>query len=133
MGSTRRANVISDRGWLRDFEDPILLPDGRVVVTLMDAANCITKLPEAEHSAPEWQAAMIDVGGYARGTDDVCAYRCHEGSKPASRARVRFVAQGSSLGIGGNWQGTDVPTTARRRNESTFPRLIPPLWNCAPS
>jgi hypothetical protein len=58
MGSTRRANVISGRGWLRDFEDPILLRDGRVVVTLMDAANYITKLPEAEHSAPEWQAAM---------------------------------------------------------------------------
>jgi hypothetical protein len=27
-------------------------------LTLRDAASYITKLPEAEHSAPEWQAAM---------------------------------------------------------------------------
>jgi hypothetical protein len=34
------------------------LPDGRQFLTLRDAANYITKLPKAEHSAPEWQAAM---------------------------------------------------------------------------
>jgi hypothetical protein len=27
-------------------------------VTLQDAGNYITKLPKAEHTAPEWQAAM---------------------------------------------------------------------------
>ena len=31
---------------------------GRRLFTLRDAASYITKLPEAEHSAPEWQAAM---------------------------------------------------------------------------
>jgi hypothetical protein len=45
-------------GWKRAFEDPIDLPDGRTLVTLEDAGNYITKLPKAEHSAPEWQAAM---------------------------------------------------------------------------
>jgi hypothetical protein len=40
------------------FEDPIPLPDGRRLLTLRDAASYITKLPKAEHSAPEWQAAM---------------------------------------------------------------------------
>jgi hypothetical protein len=30
---------------------------GRRLLTLRDAATYITKLPEAEHSAPEWQAA----------------------------------------------------------------------------
>jgi hypothetical protein len=58
MGSTSRADVISARGWSREFEDPIALPGGRALVTLMDAGSYITKLPEAEHAAPEWQAAM---------------------------------------------------------------------------
>jgi hypothetical protein len=48
----------SDRGWRRRFEDPIPLPRGRKLVTLADAGNYITKLPKAEHDAPEWQAAM---------------------------------------------------------------------------
>lgn len=44
--------------WSTPFEDPIPLPDGRQFLTLRDAATYITKLPKAEHSAPEWQAAM---------------------------------------------------------------------------
>jgi hypothetical protein len=46
------------RGWTRQFDDPILLPRGRPLVTLKDAGTYITKLPKAEHNAPEWQAAM---------------------------------------------------------------------------
>jgi len=44
--------------WSSSFEDPIPLPRGRSLATLKDAADYITKLPKAEHSAPEWQAAM---------------------------------------------------------------------------
>ena len=44
--------------WSTPFEDPIPLPDGRRLLTLRDAASYITKLSKAEHSAPEWQAAM---------------------------------------------------------------------------
>jgi hypothetical protein len=44
--------------WSNSFEDPIPLPDGRWLLTLRDAAEHITKLPKAEFSAPEWQAAM---------------------------------------------------------------------------
>jgi hypothetical protein len=44
--------------WSRRFLDPIELPDGRSLATLRDAGNFITKLPKAEHEAPEWQAAM---------------------------------------------------------------------------
>lgn len=47
-----------DKGWQRPFDDPIPLPRGRQLVTLKDAGTYITKLPKAEHSAPEWQAAM---------------------------------------------------------------------------
>jgi hypothetical protein len=46
------------RGWKRSFEDPILLPRGRELVTLEDAGRYITKLPKSEHDAAEWQAAM---------------------------------------------------------------------------
>jgi hypothetical protein len=58
MGSTRRAAVISDRGWKRPFEDPIPLPRRRQLATLEDAGTYITELPKAEPTAPEWQAAM---------------------------------------------------------------------------
>ena len=44
--------------WSASFEDPIPLPDGRRLLTLRDAAEHITTLSKAEHSAPEWQAAM---------------------------------------------------------------------------
>jgi hypothetical protein len=56
-------------GWSREFEEPIPLPGGRTLRTLRDASDCITKLPKAVHSAPEWQAAMealilvADLGG----------------------------------------------------------------------
>jgi hypothetical protein len=44
--------------WSRPFDDPILLPRGRQLVTLQDAGTYITNLPKAEHTAAEWQAAM---------------------------------------------------------------------------
>jgi dihydroxyacetone kinase len=46
------------KGCQRAFDDPIPLPRGRQLVTLLDAGTYITKLPKAEHDAPEWQAAM---------------------------------------------------------------------------
>jgi hypothetical protein len=32
-------DVVNDRAWKRAFEDPILLPSGRKLVTLLDAAR----------------------------------------------------------------------------------------------
>jgi hypothetical protein len=51
-------SVTADRGWKRPFDEPIAPPRGRELVSLEDAGNYITKLPKAEHEAPEWQAAM---------------------------------------------------------------------------
>ena len=45
-------------GWDRKFVEPIPLPKGKKLTTLRDAAHYITKLPKAEHDAPEWQAAV---------------------------------------------------------------------------
>jgi hypothetical protein len=44
--------------WSSRFDEPIPVPKGKQLVTLKDAGNYITKLPKAEHEAPEWQAAM---------------------------------------------------------------------------
>jgi hypothetical protein len=44
--------------WDQRFFNPIILPNRHKLVTLRDAAQYITKLPKAEHDAPEWQAAM---------------------------------------------------------------------------
>lgn len=48
---------MSDRGWGRPFDDPIILPDGRALATLRDAGLYISGLPKAVHDRPEWQAA----------------------------------------------------------------------------
>jgi hypothetical protein len=49
---------VANRGWKRPFDDPIPLPRGRHFITLQDTGDYITKLPKAEHTTAEWQAAM---------------------------------------------------------------------------
>jgi hypothetical protein len=44
-------------GWRRPFEDLILLPRGRQLLTLEDASGLVMKLSKAERELPEWQAA----------------------------------------------------------------------------
>jgi hypothetical protein len=56
--STRRAGAISAPKWSREFEDAIVLRDGRKLVTLRDAATYITKLPKAEQDLAIWQIAV---------------------------------------------------------------------------
>jgi len=58
IGNYRDGALVADRGWKRRFQEPIPLPRGRQLVTLEDAGRYITKLPKAEHGAPEWLAAM---------------------------------------------------------------------------
>jgi hypothetical protein len=45
--------------WSARFADPIILPDGRKLKTLRDAATYITGLPKAEHDAEEWLARGV--------------------------------------------------------------------------
>jgi hypothetical protein len=56
--STKRAGAISAPKWSRELEDPIVLADGRKLVTLRDAATYITKLPKAEQDLEIWQIAV---------------------------------------------------------------------------
>jgi len=42
----------------RSLADPVLLPGGRELLTLRDAADYIMKLPKAEQDLEEWQIAV---------------------------------------------------------------------------
>jgi hypothetical protein len=44
--------------WARPFDDLVLLPDGRKLVTQRDAADYIMKLPKAEQNLETWQTAI---------------------------------------------------------------------------
>jgi hypothetical protein len=44
--------------WFKRFINPIVLPDGRKLMTLRDAADYITALPKTEHDEADWQVAM---------------------------------------------------------------------------
>jgi len=80
----------ADKGWQRRFDEPIPLPRGRQLVTLEDAGNYITKLPKAEHEAPEWQTAMEAlILVVTLGVDDVRADWRDAGPQPSRRARGR--------------------------------------------
>jgi hypothetical protein len=56
--------------WDQNFDDPILLPKGKPLVTLHDAALYITKLPKAEHDADEWQHVRLTVASSFERTAD---------------------------------------------------------------
>lgn len=56
-------------GWRREFEDPIHLGNGRVLVTLEDAARYIQKLPKAAQSKRHWQIAVEILIKGAEGRD----------------------------------------------------------------
>lgn len=92
--------LMNDRGWERTFDDPILLPDGRKLIT-HDVATFITKLPKREHDAPEWQAAIealmlvVDVGGptmFARISVVRALNQHHEPVIEPCKKRVRVYA-----------------------------------------
>ena len=55
--------------WSRAFDDPIELPGGSQLVTLLDAGNYITGLSMAEQDLAEWQTAIGCLLGAAEGRD----------------------------------------------------------------
>lgn len=44
--------------WSTSFDEHIILPDGRQLHTLKDAADYITKLPKEESDLTQWQVAI---------------------------------------------------------------------------
>jgi hypothetical protein len=45
------------KGWSRRFDEPIELPDGGELRTLLEAGRYIEALPQAKHDRPGWQKA----------------------------------------------------------------------------
>jgi hypothetical protein len=74
-------------GWKRPFDEPIALPRGRQLISLEDAGDYITKIPKAEHEAPEWHAAMEAFpGGREDRPNNDGSHRRHAGADPPSPA-----------------------------------------------
>ena len=46
------------KGWSARFDDPIPLPDGGALRTLLDAGRYVDALPHSMHEREEWQAVM---------------------------------------------------------------------------
>jgi hypothetical protein len=44
--------------WSKRFENPIVLANGRKLITLADAVDHIVTLPPEEQDAPDWKLAM---------------------------------------------------------------------------
>jgi hypothetical protein len=55
--------------WSTAFEDPIVLPDGRQLLTLKDAADYVTKLPKEQSDLAQWQIAIEALMLCSRGGD----------------------------------------------------------------
>ena len=49
---------MSKGGWSREFDDEIVTPHGRKLVTLCDAAEYIVALPPLVQKMPQWQTAV---------------------------------------------------------------------------
>jgi hypothetical protein len=43
--------------WSRQFDEPIPVPDGNALRTLLDAGRYVDGLPKAKCERPEWQTA----------------------------------------------------------------------------
>jgi hypothetical protein len=88
-----------DRGWSKPFEDRIALPNGRKLVTLLEAGNYIASLPRKEAEGDHWQAAIEalimaaeDRGPLLHARRDVASL------ESACEAGVQPVAQRDALG-----------------------------------
>ena len=59
--------------WSTRFADPIVLPDGRQLITLKDAADYVTGLPKTESDLAQWQVAIEALMLCSRGGDSMLA------------------------------------------------------------
>jgi len=71
---------------------PIILPGGKPLVALRDAAHYIIKLPKAEHDAEDWEAAMQTLLLVA------------EQDGPTMFARIGVMRALTRLRMGTDWQ-----------------------------
>ncbi|WP_445222274.1 hypothetical protein ACKWRH_21705 [Bradyrhizobium sp. Pa8] len=99
--------LMGEAGWSRRFDDPIPLPDGRELATLLEAGRYIQTLPTATQGRAEWQAA----------TEALLLVAQHGG--PAMFARI-----GMMRAINAGKPPTLPPTLPPRRKRAKAYRLI---------
>ena len=68
-------NRVPDRGWKREFDEPIPLPNGRELVTLEDAGRYVDALPRSMHEREEWQTVMEVLLSAVEGREPVSLLR----------------------------------------------------------
>jgi hypothetical protein len=68
------------------LRDPIILPDGRKLLTLKMRPDYITKLPKRESDLPEWQAAIEALMPCGRG--DAVKLRIYDSRWSADKAAL---------------------------------------------
>lgn len=90
-------------GWDREFEDPVVAPNGKPLKTLRAAAKYIQKLPKTEHDNPHWQTAGR------------CLIEAAEGRGPLLHARSGMLR---AMNGGGSMQyNPDRPRTPAKKWE----------------
>lgn len=92
--------------WDSEFFEPIVLPRGRRLVTVRDAANYIARLPARERAAAHWQPAALLLR--LIGEDHGCVFF----------ARLA-VLHGLRCGAG------DAPPIAPRRKRARAYKIVP--------
>jgi hypothetical protein len=109
-------------GWSRKFDEPITLPDSRVLITLRDAANYVTALPGKEANTPEWQAAIeafilvADLNGPTMFARIGIMRALNRGRAPASSIRRARII----IGAGENSRGTNDRLDLRRYQQGSW-------------
>jgi hypothetical protein len=61
LGQYRRKQILArppNKGWKRAFDDPIVLPNGRMIVTLLDAGDYNSGLASAPVCPQTWQVNL---------------------------------------------------------------------------
>lgn len=87
--------MAAERGWQREFDDPIPLPYQGQLKTLDDAARFIQKLPKAEQQRAHWQLAVQTLIDCAEGRDFPVPRQCRHaaGAEPwQARSRCHATA-----------------------------------------
>ena len=90
LRADRRHALMREAGWSKLFEDPVTLPNGRQLVTLLDAGNYIASLPRKETQSDHWQVvseALLD-GAPRSWAAAACARRDAAGAEYRQVERV---------------------------------------------
>jgi hypothetical protein len=88
--------------WSREFDEPIVLPDGGELRTLLDAGRYVDALPRSMHERKEWQAVMevlISAVGRPRAGELAanCSHAGPAGKRPDERATALLNGEAARL------------------------------------